>query len=93
MAGDLFRGPPSTSGWDNTTSEDYVKGLLGLPEKMRVESMIAFGYPDEDKEPIPREELEYQIELCLKLLSGSPPAEKITVTAAYKYVIQIICLQ
>jgi len=65
VAGDLSRGPPSTSGWDDTTSEDYVKGLLGLPEKMRVESIIAFGYPNEEKEAIPGEELEYG-----KIISG-----------------------
>ncbi len=52
---------------DSHTSEDYVKGLLGLPEKMRVESMIAFGYPDEEEEPIPREELEYG-----KIISEGP---------------------
>ncbi|NYT01146.1 MAG: NAD(P)H-dependent dehydrogenase/reductase [Methanosarcinales archaeon] len=40
-------------------SEDYVKELLALPEKMKVESIIAFGYPDEDREPISLEELEY----------------------------------
>lgn len=33
------------------------------------------------KHALPREELEYQIELCLKLLSSSPQAGKITVTS------------
>jgi nitroreductase len=42
------------------SSEDYVKGALHLPENMRVECMIAFGYPDEKKEPVPRRDLEYE---------------------------------
>jgi nitroreductase len=42
------------------SSEDYVKGVLHLPENMRVECMIAFGYPDEKKEPVPRRDLEYE---------------------------------
>jgi len=42
------------------TSEDYIKQVLGLPENLVVERMIAFGYPDEDKEPIAGEELEYE---------------------------------
>jgi len=44
---------------DAQTSEDYVKSVLGLPEHMRVESIISFGYPDEDKPPIPKAQLEY----------------------------------
>jgi nitroreductase len=44
----------------NLTSEDYIKRVLGLPENFNVESMIAFGYPDEDKNPIPKEQLEYE---------------------------------
>ena len=42
------------------SSEDYIKRVLGLPENYRVESMIAFGYPDEDKIPVPKELLEYE---------------------------------
>ena len=42
------------------SAEDYVKAALNLPENMRVESMIAFGYPDEKKMPIPNDELEYE---------------------------------
>ncbi|HUS76802.1 MAG TPA: nitroreductase family protein [Methanothrix sp.] len=44
----------------NLTSEDYIKQVLGLPENLNVESMIAFGYPDEDRKPIPKEQLEYE---------------------------------
>jgi len=43
---------------DFVTSEEYVRSILRLPEYIRVESMIAFGYPDEEKEPVPAEELE-----------------------------------
>ena len=34
---------------DKTTSEDYVKDLLGIPEGKRVESIISIGYPNEDR--------------------------------------------
>ncbi len=44
---------------DSQTSEDYIKDVLGLPANMRVESIIAFGYPDEEKQPIPKDQLEY----------------------------------
>ncbi|MDH7596611.1 MAG: nitroreductase family protein [Methanothrix sp.] len=43
----------------NRTSEEYVREVLGLPGDLRVESIIAFGYPDEVKPPLPAEELEY----------------------------------
>jgi hypothetical protein len=45
---------------ETQSSEDYIKDVLHLSEGMRVESIISFGYPDETKEPIPREELEYE---------------------------------
>jgi nitroreductase len=41
------------------SSEDYIRGVLELPKNMRVESMISIGYPDEDKAPIPRDQLDY----------------------------------
>jgi hypothetical protein len=34
---------------DTATSEEYLKDVLGLSEHMKVESIIAFGYPDEAK--------------------------------------------
>jgi nitroreductase len=43
---------------DSQTSEEYVRSVLSLPENIRVESMIAFGYPDEEKALIPTEELQ-----------------------------------
>ena len=33
------------------SAEDYVSGLLGLPEGMAVEAIIAIGYPGEEKAP------------------------------------------
>ncbi len=50
---------------DSMTSEEYVRSVLTLPENMRVESMIAFGYPDEVKAPVPAEDLPRE-----KILSG-----------------------
>ncbi len=44
---------------DAQTAEEYVQGVLGLPANLKVESIIAFGYPDEEKPPIPKTELEY----------------------------------
>lgn len=44
----------------NLTSENYIKGLLNLPDRMKVESIVAIGYPDEKREPLPKEELKYE---------------------------------
>ena len=44
---------------NSLTSEDYVKRVLSLSENLNVESLIAFGYPDEKKSPIPKDQLEY----------------------------------
>lgn len=41
------------------SSEAYVQGLLGLPEHVRVLSIISIGHPDENPEPLPAEGLEY----------------------------------
>ena len=42
---------------DERTAEQYVQELLRIPEHARVESIIAIGYPAENKEPIPMEKL------------------------------------
>ncbi len=42
-----------------SSSEAYVQGLLGLPEHVRVLSIISIGHPDENPEPLPAERLEY----------------------------------
>lgn len=44
---------------DRQSSEDYVRSVLDLPEGLRVESMISFGYPGEDKTPVPKESLDF----------------------------------
>jgi nitroreductase len=42
---------------DRTTSEDYIRNLLNVPDRMNVESIVAIGYPAEIREPLPREDL------------------------------------
>jgi nitroreductase len=43
---------------DQTKSgEDYVAEVLGIPKKIKVEAMVAIGYPDEKKEPHKKEAL------------------------------------
>lgn len=44
---------------DGQSSEEYVRRVLNLSESMRVESIISFGYPDEELPAIPRESLDY----------------------------------
>lgn len=44
---------------------DYVKSILNIPEKYEVESMIAIGYPDEEKsshniEALPYDKIHYE---------------------------------
>ena len=45
---------------DTTTSEAYIRELLRIPEKIRIESIIALGYADERKPPHTQEELQYE---------------------------------
>jgi nitroreductase len=42
---------------DATTSERYVQSLLGLPEHVTVECIVAVGYPAQRREPLPAESL------------------------------------
>jgi nitroreductase len=42
---------------DETTSEQYVQGVLGIPEQVQVESIIALGYPAEQREAVPAGDL------------------------------------
>lgn len=39
------------------TAEDYVRGLLGIPKHLRVECIIGVGYPAENKDGVPAENL------------------------------------
>ena len=40
-------------------AEDYIKGVLGIPAKYRVECMVGIGYAAEDKRPYDDSELLY----------------------------------
>jgi nitroreductase len=44
---------------EQITAEDYIKTLLKIPDKYRVESIIAVGYPAEHKLPHQESELQY----------------------------------
>ncbi len=44
---------------DNKSSEAYIAEILDLPESMRVESIIAVGYPNENKRPHPKDSLNF----------------------------------
>lgn len=41
----------------NITSESYIQKLLGIPEHVKVESIISVGYPAEERLGIPKEKL------------------------------------
>ena len=42
------------------TSEAFVRDVLGIPEDVKVESIVAIGYPDERKEGHHKEELQFE---------------------------------
>ena len=42
------------------TAEDHIAGVLGIPQHLRVESVIAVGYPDEEKSPHSKQSLQYE---------------------------------
>ncbi len=44
---------------EDQLSEDVVRGLLGIPTHKRVEAIIGFGYPDEEKKSHDLEALDY----------------------------------
>ncbi|NLL05451.1 MAG: NAD(P)H nitroreductase [Clostridiaceae bacterium] len=44
---------------EDLKSEDYIKGILGIPAKYSVECMVAVGYPAEEKEAYSEEGLLY----------------------------------
>lgn len=45
---------------DSVTAEEYIRETLNIPEKYKVESVIAIGYPDENKPPHDESELQYE---------------------------------
>ncbi|HPX60448.1 MAG TPA: nitroreductase family protein [Deltaproteobacteria bacterium] len=42
------------------SAEEYLRKALGLPESIRVECMIAIGYPAESPAPLPASRLAYE---------------------------------
>jgi nitroreductase len=44
----------------DVSSESFVSKLLGIPDHIRVESIVAVGYPKEEMAPHPESELEYE---------------------------------
>lgn len=45
---------------DSISAEEYVRNLLQIPETLRVESIIAIGYPGETKPAHKKNKLEYE---------------------------------
>lgn len=45
---------------EDLSSEKFIHHLLHIPENMRVESVIALGYPAEQRDAKPIEELQYE---------------------------------
>jgi nitroreductase len=45
---------------ETKTSKAYVSEVLDIPSRLKVESIIAVGYPDEEKPPHKKEELQYE---------------------------------
>jgi nitroreductase len=43
---------------ETKTSERYISEVLNIPENLKVESIVAVGYPDEEKSPHRRDELQ-----------------------------------
>lgn len=43
-----------------TTAEAHVQDILDIPARLRVESIVAIGYPDEERNPHRKETLPYQ---------------------------------
>ena len=41
------------------TAQSYVRKILRIPENLQVEAIIGLGYPDEEREPVGQQELEY----------------------------------
>jgi len=42
------------------TAEEYIQETLGIPQHLKVESIISIGYPAESKKPILLEKLEFE---------------------------------
>jgi nitroreductase len=42
-----------------TTAEEFIQRVFGLPDHLKVASIISIGHPAETKSPIPKSDLEY----------------------------------
>jgi nitroreductase len=42
-------------------SEDYIRDIFDIPKNIRVEALLAFGYPDEEKNLYDEENLRYSV--------------------------------
>lgn len=42
------------------TAEHYVQKLIGLPEQIRVESILGIGHPAEEKRPVAHDALQFE---------------------------------
>lgn len=49
---------------DVKSSDDYISEILDIPENLKVEAMIAIGYPDEKKSPRSKKDLQYEKVFC-----------------------------
>lgn len=45
---------------DSTSAEEYVRQILGIPEHLKVLSILSLGYPDESKPASSEEDLNYE---------------------------------
>lgn len=45
---------------ETQTSEDYIRGVLDIPENYRVEAIISIGFPNEEKAPHREEDLQFE---------------------------------
>jgi len=45
---------------DQQSADSYIRGLLGIPENLAVEAMVAVGYPAEKKPPHAAETLQWE---------------------------------
>jgi len=44
---------------DGRLAQEVISDILGIPQNMVVESMVALGYPDEQKSPHKKEDLQF----------------------------------
>ena len=46
---------------EEISSDDFVRGVLNIPERFKVLSIVAIGYPDEDRDPSREEDLDFSV--------------------------------